>query len=73
MKKALSGLQDMLTLLDEPNDFNGRLKELWEFCAHELKDIDESIVIDYLNKVDQILIINYISHGDNNGVHNNYF
>lgn len=38
MKKALSGLQDMLTLLDEPNDFNGRLKELWEFCAHELKD-----------------------------------
>lgn len=61
MKKALSGLQDMLTLLDEPNDFNGRLKELWEFCAHELKDIDESIVIDYLNKVDQILTDFYTS------------
>lgn len=61
MKKALSGPQDMLTLLEEPNDFNARLKELWAFCAHELKDIDESIVIDYLNKVDQILTDFYTS------------
>jgi hypothetical protein len=61
MNKVLSDLEDSITLLDEPNDFNGRVKELIELCAHELEGIDKSIVIDNLQKVDQILTDSYTS------------
>ena len=61
MNKALSDLEGSITLLDEPNDFNGRVKELIKLCAHELEGIDKSIVIDNLQKVDQILTDSYTS------------
>ena len=44
MNKALSDLEGSITLLDEPNDFNGRVKELIKLCAHELEGIDKSIL-----------------------------